>query len=84
MNQIKTFADGFTFEKPRQGAPEFVKGHIHVNASKAIAFLEQHKNARGWVKLDIKKSLKGVLYMELDTWQPKTEVKEEVEEEISF
>lgn len=75
----KIFGDGFSFEKPRLGAPDFVKGSININVSKATAFLAQHKSARGWVKLDLKKSKdKGVLYFELDTRKPTT--KEDTDE----
>ena len=75
----KIFADGFRFEKPREGSPDFVKGRISVKVPEAVAFLQQHQNNGGWVNLEIKKSKEGKFYIELDTYEakPKVEVKEE-------
>lgn len=67
----KIFADGFRFEKPKEGSPDFVKGKISVKVPEAIVFLEKHQSNAGWVNLDLKKSAKGTLYLELNTWQPK-------------
>jgi len=72
----KIFADGFRFEKPREGSPDFVKGRLSIKAPEAISFLEKHQNNGGWVNLDLKKSQKGMLYLELNTWQPKKENEE--------
>lgn len=67
----KIFADGFRFEKPREGAPEFVKGRISIKVPEAIAFLQLHQSNAGWVNLDLKKSKeKGTLYLELNTFKP--------------
>lgn len=68
--QEKVFADGFRFEKPREGSPEFIKGRISVKVPEAIAFLQKHQNNGGWVNIDLKKSKEGKLYLELNTWQP--------------
>lgn len=70
----KIFADGFRFEKPREGAPEFVKGRISIKAPEAIAFLQRYQSNAGWVNLDLKKSKeKGTLYLELNTFNLKKE-----------
>lgn len=66
----KVFADGFRFEKPREGSPEFVKGRLSIKIPEAVQFLTKHQNNAGWVNLDLKKSQKGTLYLELNTWQP--------------
>jgi len=64
------FADGFRFEKPKEGKPEFVKGRMSIQADKAIAFIEAHKNEKGWLNLDLLKSKeKGTLYFQLNTWK---------------
>ncbi len=78
----KVFADGFRFEKPREGSPEFVKGRISVKVPEAIIFLEKHQNNAGWVNLDLKKSAKGTLYLELNTWQPPK--KEDIKDDTGF
>lgn len=66
----KIFADGFRFTKPREGAPEFVKGNLNIKVAEAIAFLQKHEKNGGWVNIDLKKSAKGNLYLELNDWTP--------------
>lgn len=77
----KIFADGFRFEKPREGSPEFVKGRLSIKVPEAISFLEKHQNNGGWVNIDLKKSAGGKLYLELNTWQPKKTEDVEISEE---
>lgn len=67
-NQEKIFADGIRFQEPGPKAPQWVKGKISVKVDAFIAFLQIHAK-NGWVNLDLKKSKKGVLYLELNTWQ---------------
>lgn len=70
MTEQKIFADGFRFEKPRDGSPDFIRGRISIKCPEAIQFLTKHQNNAGWVNLDLKKSAKGTLYLELNTWKP--------------
>ena len=63
------FADGFIFKRPREGAPEFVKGALSIKVDEAIAFLQKH-NSGGWVNLDLKNSQGGKLYLQLNDWKP--------------
>jgi len=63
------FADGFIFKRPREGAPEFVKGALSLKVDEAIAFLQKHNDA-GWVNLDLKNSQGGKLYLQLNDWKP--------------
>lgn len=69
MEGEKIFADGLRFERPREGAPEFVKGRISVQAEKFIPFIETHKDERGWLNFDLKQSKEGKLYLELNTFK---------------
>jgi hypothetical protein len=82
----KIFADGFRFERPREGAPEFVKGKLSIKVPEAVAFLQLHQTNAGWVNLDLKKSKKGTLYLELNTFSPKKQDDEEkiAPEDIPF
>lgn len=73
---MSTLADGFFFDKPREGAPDFVKGKLSIQAEKAVAFLNEHKNEKGYVNLDLLKSKEGKLYFTLNEWKP--EKKEDV------
>lgn len=69
--QEPIFADGFFFDRPREGAPDFVKGRMSIMAEKAIAFITKHKNEAGYVNLDFLKSKDGKkLYFQLNTWKP--------------
>jgi len=68
MSEEKIFADGIRFQEPGPNAPTFVRGKISVKIDDFIQFL-QNNVKNGWVNLDIKKSKKGTLYLELNTWQ---------------
>lgn len=80
----KIFADGFKFEKPREGSPEFVKGKLSIHAPTAIIFLQKYQNNGGWVNIDLKKSAGGKLYLELNTWQPNGSIKPKNESGVEF
>jgi len=74
MDKQKVFAEGMRFEKPREGSPDFIKGRLSFEVDSAIEFLKKHKNEKGWVNVDLKKSKdKGVLYLELNDWKPNTD-----------
>lgn len=68
----KQFAKGFFFERPRQGAPEFVKGRMSIKVEEAIEFLRESANEKGYVNLDLLQSRDGnKLYFTLNDWKPK-------------
>jgi hypothetical protein len=66
----KIFAQGIYFNKPRDGAPDFVKGRIDIKSDEAIGFITEHTNEKGYVNLDLKESKAGKLYLELNTFKP--------------
>ena len=66
----KIFCDGFNFER-RENAPDFIVGQLSLKANLAIPLIEQHKNERGFVNIDIKLSRSGKYYAELNQWTPK-------------
>lgn len=75
-------AKGFFFERPKQGTPEFVKGRLSIKAEDAIALINEHKNEKGYVNLDLLQSKdKTKLYMTVNTWKP--EPKEPTPEELN-
>jgi len=79
MAKDKVFARGFFVEKPRAGAPSFVKGRVSVKVPDAIAFLNENANASGYVNLDLQESTDGTkLYLALNEWKPSHQ--EQVEE----
>jgi len=67
----KIFADGMFFKRPREGAPDFVRGAISIKVAEFIPFIEKHAKD-GWVNLDLKNSKGDKLYLELNTWQKET------------
>ena len=68
----KIFVSGMRFEKPKEGLPDFIRGKISIKVDELIPFLEQNRNEKGWVNIDLKKSKeKGILYLELNTFQAK-------------
>ena len=67
----KQFAKGFIFKRPREGAPDFVKGSMSIKVEEAITFLRE--TAKGeWVNLDLLASKDGSkLYFTVNDWKPK-------------
>lgn len=63
----KIFAEGMFFDRPKEGAPEFIKGKISIKAEQFTAFIQKHAK-NGYVNLDLKESKGGKLYLELNTW----------------
>ncbi len=78
----KIFPDGIIFKKPREGAPDFVKGSLSFKVDEAVAFLKEHQN-KGWVNLDLKKSKAGKLYLELNTFNREPPEKELTSEKVN-
>ena len=66
---------GVFVENPREGAPDFVKGRISINA-KFLEWYNANKNEAGYVNLDLLESQKGQLYVKLNDWKPKSEERE--------
>lgn len=64
----KIFPKGIFFQKPRENAPEFVRGSLSFKVDEAIQFLNEHKNAQGYVNIDMLKSEKGI-YLALNEWK---------------
>jgi hypothetical protein len=69
-NQSKIFVSGMSFKRPREGAPEFVKGQISINVKSFIDWFKQHANGKEWLNIDLKSSKEGKLYLELNTFKP--------------
>ena len=79
METTKVFVDGLRFERPKEGAPEFVKGRIGIEVAKLKAWLETHEASanKGWLNADLLQSKDGQkLYFQLNTWKPATDVSE--------
>jgi len=68
MDKEVKFVDGMIFRKPREGAPEFVKGSISVKVDDFIRFANENV-VDGWINIDLKKSKEGKLYLQLNTYK---------------
>jgi hypothetical protein len=73
QQEEKIFADGFSFKRS-ENAPDFVIGRLSLKVEDAIAFIREH-DKRGWINLNIKTARSGNHYVELDTYEPKTDGK---------
>ncbi len=67
----KKLADGFFWNKAREGAPDFVRGGISVQVDRAVAFLQANANEKGYVNLDLLRSKDGTKNtFFLNDWKP--------------
>ena len=76
------FIDGLKFEKPKEGAPEFIKGKLSIHAERLTKFIAEHKNENGYLNIDLKKSKEGNLYLTLNTY--KRNVEKDIKDSIPF
>ena len=71
--QDKVFVDGMNVQLPSEKAPEYILLRMGFNAQKFFRWCQDHQDEKGWVNITIKKSQKGSIYGELDTWKPKVD-----------
>lgn len=84
----KTFIDGLIFKKPREGAPDFVRGSLSVKVQEFTKFCQEHQK-NNWVNIDILKSKEGKTYLALNDWEPnknndQREISAAIEEDKNF
>jgi len=79
--QQTVFGEGFILKAPHANAKDFVKGSLSIKVDEAIKFLQEHKDDRGWVNLDLLEGKSGKWYTKKNTWQP--EKKEEAADEVT-
>ncbi len=68
----KTFPQGIFYKKPREGAPEFVRGSLNFKVDEAVEFLKKHKNEAGYVNIDMLLSKEKEIYLALNEWKKPT------------
>ena len=65
------FADGIFFNERRDNAPDYVLGSISIKPEELSKWLGSQKtDAKGYVRLQIKRSKNGKPYVALDSWKP--------------
>ena len=65
----KQFVSGIRVYEPRATAPEFVKFNALINKKELMDWLATQPDE---IRINVKKSQKGGLYMDVDTWAPET------------
>ena len=64
------YTDGFFYNEPRQGAPEFIIASISFSKARFLTWLDnQAEDEKGYVKIDVKRGKEGKIYRELNTWK---------------
>lgn len=74
MANEKVYPDGLFIELKETSFGEIEK--LSIQADKFIDFLNTHKNAKGYVNIDILNSQKGGKYAVLNQYQPKAQQEE--------
>ncbi len=73
----KIFVEGLVAQKPREGAPDFVKAGLWVKDVHAlIKWLEANHTVAGTINIDIKEGKSGKWYCEKNEWQKAAIAKE--------
>jgi hypothetical protein len=71
MSENKKKIDGLSVRK-NEKSPEFILSSVSFDVEKFKKWLDENKNAKGWVNLDLKKNMNGDYY--LDYYKPKESV----------
>ena len=67
----KVFAEGIYYDRPKPNAPNYILGNISMEKKRALEWLQaQEANERGYIRLTVKESRNGKLYIVLDNWEP--------------
>ena len=76
------FLDGFIFKRPREGAPDFVKGEMSIKVDEAVAFLQKNSK-NGWINADLLSSKDNTkLYFKLNTWEKPADTEQPPVQEV--
>ena len=80
----KKFAKGFYGKTKRQGAPAFVLGSVSIKVDDAIQWLQENKNDKGYVNLDINEGRDEKLSIFLNDFKPKAQSSSETNNDSQF
>ena len=72
----KKFAKGLYANKPKQGAPDFVTSRMSFKVDDFIAFLNEHKNEKGYVNIDQLAGKEDKFNFVLNEFKPKSQSNE--------
>lgn len=68
----KQFIEGIYLARKNNEKTPWIKATLAVDVHQFTQFANAHKNRAGVINIDLKESKAGKLYLELNTWQPKT------------
>lgn len=70
METEKQFVEGIMAYRPRENAPDWIKLNLVLNKDALIMWLEsQETDEKGHIRIDLKESKAGKLYLEKNTWK---------------
>lgn len=81
-NNEKVYPDGLFVDQKETNFGTIDK--LSIQADKFIDFLNKHKNAKGYVNIDLLSSQKGGKYAVLNSFVPKVQVEEEDGDSLPF
>jgi len=73
MSDAPNYAQGLYFNEPSEKAPDFVLGSISVKPGEFANWMKDNaesKDDKGYLRLDVKRSKGGKVYVALSTWKP--------------
>lgn len=71
METEKQFVPGVFIKLPPDAAPSFILLNMAFKPHEFFTWCQDRMDEKGWVNIQVKKSQKGTIYAELDTWKPK-------------
>lgn len=66
----KKYIKGFYGKKPNEKAPAFVLGNLSIKVDDAINFLQDNKNDKGYVNIDLLDGKDGKVSYVLNEYKP--------------
>ncbi len=70
----KNFVKGVFIKMPHDKAPNFILLDMSFKPHEFFTWCQDHIDSKGWVNIQVKKSQKGTLYAELNSWKKKEEI----------
>lgn len=75
------FIEGMRFFKPRENAPQSIKGNLVITLSELRDFIKKH-DIKDQMRIDLRKSeAKGTYYFTLNTYNPMKKEEDKIDPE---
>jgi hypothetical protein len=63
------FPKGIMIRKPKDNAPDFIRGQISLKLDEAIPYLQSKASFNNWLNIDIKISKQGSMYLAVNNYK---------------